>query len=297
MTIRSLQIFLSVSQLGSMRKAAEVLFISQPAISLAISEIEKEYDVVLFDRSSHNLRLTQTGVNLMNYAESLLSIQTEIDKYLHNESLSHRIRIGATVTVGACVLSHIIEQLNETLKNLEHEVLVANTYIIEDRIFKGDLDISLVEGYIKNPNLEVKNVIKDRLVCVCSTRHRFMGRESICIEELGNEPLILREIGSGTREQLENMMAKRNLVCNIKWSCYSFDAIKDAIFHNLGVSVMSERLIRRELERGELWVCNIEGDDFIRTFKLVYHKNKLFTNAINAFAQACIEFGVSESLS
>jgi len=295
MTIRSLHIFFTVAQFGSMSKAAEALFISQPSVSLAISEIEKEYNVLLFDRHRKKLHLTQTGEILRNYAKDILSKQEEMENFLNNESLSHRIRIGATVTVGACVISTIIAGLKESIPNFQHEVLVANTRIIEDKIMKSELDIGLVEGFVNNPSLEVKNAINDRLVCVCPMNHKFMGRKTIYIEELEDEPLVTREIGSGTRAQLEHAMSEKNLACNIRWSCYDFAAIKNAILYELGISVMSERLIRQEFKQGMLWFCDIEGGNFMRTFNLVYHKNKFLTYTIKEFIKACLEFGANEN--
>ena len=291
MTFRNLQIFSKVAELGSMSKAAEALYISQPSVSLAISDIEREYNVLLFDRVSRSLYLTYSGEKLLEYANSILYMREEMEEFLNNESANPCIRIGATATVGACIMSPIISDLLQSIPNLKHEVLVANTLIIEDLLLKSKLDIGLVEGTVRNPNLETKEVIRDRLVFTCSTDHRFMGRKSIRLEELDNEPLILREPGSGTRAQLEDLLKIKGFQCNIRWSCYNIEAIKDAIMHNLGVSVMSERLVRDSLQRRELWVCDIEGsDEFNRTFKLAYHRNKVFTDSMNQFVQACSDF-------
>ena len=113
MTIRNLEIFTKVAELGSMSGAAKNLYITQPSVSLAIAEIEHEYDVRLFDRVGNRLRLTLTGQQLLEYTTSILHQYKEMERFLKDESHSSSIRIGATATVGQYIIAPIIEQLKE----------------------------------------------------------------------------------------------------------------------------------------------------------------------------------------
>ena len=109
MTIRNLEIFTKVAELGSMSAAAKSLYITQPSVSLAIAEIEHEYNVKLFDRVGNRLRLTPTGQQLLEYTSSILHQYKEMERFLKDESHSSAIRIGATATVGQYIIAPIID--------------------------------------------------------------------------------------------------------------------------------------------------------------------------------------------
>ena len=124
MTLRHLEIFLAVAETGSMRKAAEQLYISQPTVSGAIREMEEEYDVLLFERLNQRLFITPEGRQLTIYARELLSLFHEMEYTLRHSSDHAILRIGATLTVGTCVLPEILRQLEEE-KHIPTSVQVA----------------------------------------------------------------------------------------------------------------------------------------------------------------------------
>lgn len=295
MTIRNLEIFTKVAELGSMSAAAKVLYITQPSVSLAIAEIEKEYNVKLFDRIGNRLCLTPTGQQLSEYTSGIIHQYKEMELFLKDESHNTGIRVGATATVGHHIIAPIIEQLEKELPGIKCEVTVASTGIIEERLLRSELDIGFVEGDITSHVLVVNPLIEDELCVICSKKHRFHGRKSISLEELNNESFILREEGSGTRAKVENILRENHISYHPQWNCYSFEAIKEAIIHNLGITVMSPRVVSRELQNHELWACNIEDASFKRTFDLVYRQNKYFTAPLTRFIEICENMKVLEA--
>ena len=289
MTIRNLEIFTKVAELGSMSAAAKKLYITQPSVSIAISEIEKEYDVKLFDRVGNHLRLTPTGQQLLIYASGIIQQYKEMELFLKDKSHYSGIRIGATATVGHYLIAPIIEQLKDEMPNIQCEVTVASTGIIDERLLRSELDIGFVEGDVSAPSLIVDPILIDELTVICSTKHRFFARKSIRLQELIGEDFILREKGSGTRAKVESILRENHISYQPQWSCYSFEAIKEAVIHNLGITIMSPRVVRRELSSGELWACVIEDANLKRTFDLVYRQNKFFSPALERFIQICEE--------
>ena len=287
MTLRNLQIFVTVAEYQNMTKAAEKLYISQPSVSMAISDIEREYDVVLFDRTGGKLFLTQTGQSLLGYAEQILNTKKQMDYFLRHESSNLCIRIGVTVTIGSSIFSSIIAEMKTVMPNVNYHVTVANTHIIEDMLMKSTIDIALVEGELKNASLEVMPVISDRLVAICSNVHPFHTRDTLKIEDLAGVPLILRETQSGTRDYFEGVMQSHNIDYTVRWSSYSYGAIIDAVEHNLGVGIISERLARKYSDNGKLHICNISNANLDRSFKLVHRKNKQITDIILKFSEIC----------
>ena len=154
MTLRHLEIFLAVAETGSMRKAAEQLYISQPTVSGAIREMEEEYDVLLFERLNQRLFITPEGRQLTIYARELLSLFHEMEYTLRHSSDHAILRIGATLTVGTCVLPEILRQLEEE-KHIPTSIQVENTRTIVQRLAEGALDIGFVEGEVHHPDLVV----------------------------------------------------------------------------------------------------------------------------------------------
>lgn len=294
MTIRNLEIFTKVAELGSMSATAKQLYITQPSVSLAIAEIEKEYDVKLFDRIGNRLCLTPTGQQLMEYTSNIIHLYKEMELFLKDESHNTSIRVGATATIGHHIISSIIERLEKEMPGTKCEVTVASTGIIEEKLLKSELDIGFVEGDITSHALVVNPILEDELCVVCSKKHRFYKRNSITLAELNEENFILRETGSGTRAKLESILRENHIVYHPQWSCYSFESIKEAIMHNLGITVMSPRVVRRELQNGELWSCNIEDVSFKRTFDLVYRQNKYFSAPLTRFVEICENMKVLE---
>ncbi|NMS91790.1 LysR family transcriptional regulator [Clostridioides difficile] len=291
MTIRSLEIFVKVAECGKMSEVARNMYITQSSVSQAISEIEKEYGVKLFDRISKKLYLTEAGKKLLGYGRHLLAINEEMNDCMKHCAKNIRIRVGATVTVGTCVISPIILELYKVNPLIEPEVFVEDTRLIAKKLLNSELDIAIVEGKIKHPDIITKSIINDNLVLICSNKHEFYKRDYINVSELSNQPLIMRELGSGTRAQLENQLKELKIPMNIRWSCYNSEAILRAVVDNFGIAVISELLVEDYLKKHLLWSCDIEGINLQRTFDIAFHKNKFFTENISSFFDISVEFG------
>ncbi|MCO4288605.1 LysR family transcriptional regulator [Clostridioides difficile] len=295
MTIRSLEIFVKVAECGKMSEVARNMYITQSSVSQAISEIEKEYGVKLFDRISKKLYLTEAGKKLLGYGRHLLAVNEEMNDCMKHCAKNIRIRVGATVTVGTCVISPIMLELYKVNPLIEPEVFVEDTRLIAKKLLNSELDIAIVEGKIKHPDIVTKSIINDNLVLICSHKHEFYKRDSIEVSELSNQPLIMRELGSGTRAQLEKQLKELRIPMNIRWSCYNSEAILRAVVDNFGIAVISELLIEDYLKKHLLWACDIEGINLHRTFDIAYHRSKFFTENISAFFDISVEYGKKQA--
>ncbi|EQE33261.1 bacterial regulatory helix-turn-helix, lysR family protein [Clostridioides difficile P32] len=278
-----------------MSEVARNMYITQSSVSQAISEIEKEYGVKLFDRISKKLYLTEAGKKLLGYGRHLLAVNEEMNDCMKHCAKNIRIRVGATVTVGTCVISPIMLELYKVNPLIEPEVFVEDTRLIAKKLLNSELDIAIVEGKIKHPDIVTKSIINDNLVLICSHKHEFYKRDSIEVSELSNQPLIMRELGSGTRAQLEKQLKELKIPMNIRWSCYNSEAILRAVVDNFGIAVISELLIEDYLKKHLLWACDIEGINLHRTFDIAYHRSKFFTENISAFFDISVEYGKKQA--
>lgn len=285
LTLRHFKIFITVCETMNMTQAAEKLYISQSAVSQAISDMESYYGVKLFERLSKKIFLTVSGEKLLSYSRHITSMTEEADNELKSLSQNGQIRIGASVTIGSAVLPQIIKEFSSLNPTTEISVIEDNTSIIESLILNNEIDIGLVEGEIVTSDIIVKPFMQDKLVLISGKGHTFSEKPLINPQELSKEKIIIREKGSGTRKLFEITMAANNINWEASWTCNNSETIKNAVINNLGISVISRKNIEKEIDDKKLFISKIEGIDFIRYFKIAYHKNKYFTSQINQFIE------------
>ena len=225
MTIRHLQIFKAVAEAGKMGQAARQLYISQPTVSKAIGDLEKEYGVLLFDRLAQKLYITEAGTRLLRYARQLLALYDEMEADLHAAAGLQAIRVGATITVGSCVLPALIRRFEQEHPGVRVQVEVESARRIEQKILNSELDLAVSEGEPESGELLAVPVIRDELVLISNPAHPLAGRETVPPAALNGEPFVLREEGSGTRAGLDRFLQDNGLQVYPKWTCQSFDAV------------------------------------------------------------------------
>ena len=288
MTLRHFRIFVAVCDRMNMTSAAGELFMSQSAVSQAVAELESYYDVRLFERLSRKLYLTQAGERLLGYARHIIRINRDAESEMRSISQNGIVRIGASVTIGACILPKMAAAFKEETPGVTIEVIEDNTAKIEQLIMNDRLDLGLVEGEITLPDIIGKPFADDRLILICGENHPFSKRVLIEPRELEQENFILREAGSGTRKTFEEVMSENGLTWTTTWTCNNADTIKMAVAEGLGVSVISQLAVGREIKAGILHSVDINGLFFKRRFKLAYHKNKYLTEAMKSFIDFCL---------
>lgn len=295
-TIRNLQIFLAVAETGSMSEAARQLFMAQSSISQDIAELEKQYNVRLFERTGRRLKLTSTGEAMVEYAQKSILAARETEDFLNYESKHPRIRIGATAIAGACVMSPLVARIYEEVPGIVHHVCVANAELIKEKLLNGELDLALIEGGVDGDAFTTCPVIRDELVIICSKDHHFASRSIINIRELENEPLLLSEIGSSIRSYAEQIFGETIINNNLRWGSYNFMSIIDAVQYGLGIGFATKRLVNKQIFRDAFHVCELTGVNTSFDYYLTYTKYKILPKSLLEFIRICQENNVIEKL-
>ncbi|MBS6397377.1 MAG: LysR family transcriptional regulator [Clostridiales bacterium] len=290
MTIRHLKIFISVAENQSMSAAAAKLFLSQPTVSQAIRELEDHYEVLLFDRLAKRLHITPAGQELLGYAYQAVGqfdqLENRMKKSRHRESL----RIGGTITVGACLLPNIMSDFGDLMPHAGTFTFVGNTRTIEGKLIRSELDIALVEGEIRHPDLISIPCVRDFLVLGCSHEHPFASREVVRIHELNEQPFIMREQGSGTRALFDAFIQRHNLRIYMAWEATAPELFRNAMLNNHCLSVISVRLLEQDIQSGQIRIFRTCTDEFERSFNLVYHKDKVHTPSMDAIRDIIVHY-------
>ncbi len=290
MTLRHLKVFLCVCDEGNMTAAAAKLYIAQPSVSQAIGELEQYYNVRLFERLGKKLFITLAGQKLLTYARHIVNLNKEAEDVMRETDQNRVIRIGASVTIGTCILDAIIIEFKK--HNLHTKIIssVNNTKIIEGMLLLDELDIGLVEGKIHSQGIKSQPFMEDELVLVTDVSHPLTKKTKVELADLENMEFIVREEGSGTRELFESVMASIGVNWQIAGVYNNAETIKKFIEAGLGISVMSRLAVEKEVQRNELAIVEIEGVPFKRQFSIVHHKNKFIAPVLADFIQMCIGY-------
>ncbi len=278
MKFRHLRIFTAVCETMSMTKAARHLYISQPAVSQTITELEEYYDVRLFERMSNKLYLTDAGKQLLPLAQEAMKLQATIETTMRDFRQENSIRLGATVTIGTYLLPRVVKAIQSIQPQIRVQTVVDNTSAIEERLLNSDLDIGLVEGQITSSQLVTEPFYEDELVIVCAPNHPLAGKDLVRVRDLQNHAFILREEGSGSRLLFSKRMEEKSITYRIVGVLSNTEAILNSAQQGLGLGVVSQ--IAVAVEQPGLKVLNIPDLNLTRTFDIVYHRHKSVKNAL-----------------
>ncbi len=274
MTIRHLKVFICVCKHGSMTKAADELFIAQPAISNTIAEIEKNYNVKLFDRINRRLLLTDEGKSLLIKAQEVVSAFDEFEEQALNSSKKPLLKIGSSLTIGKQKIPLLLLKLKENFPDIDFQVSINQTSIIENKILNGSLDFAFIQGKPSDPNIRSRLVDCNTLIAVCGNKYDMP--DTVTLKELCSYDLLLREDESVSREFLDHVFALENLVVTPVMESISNQALISAAAQNLGVTIMPEALLARQLENSKLRKITVLDYEFTRNSYLIHHKDKTF---------------------
>ena len=289
MTIRHLKIFTTVADLGGMSKAAKELHITQPSISQAIAELEKYYGVKLFERLSQKIYLTKEGELMLSYSRHILDSFEQMEAAMNQAVEKSSLRIGCSVSVGTCLIEEILDEAKERIPQCQISVIVTNSSEIEQLILANEVDVGIVEGILKNKDLVITPVCEDELVLVCNMNHPLAKETMVTLDMLQGQDYASRESGSAERNQYEKLFEDSGLQLNRVFCSTNTEAIKNAVIHGRGIAVFSRRMVKQEVEHGEMVVIPVRNVAVKRNIDFVMHKNKYISNEIQMMQKILTE--------
>jgi len=289
MADRRLQVFYTVARQLSFTKAAEQLFMTQPAVTFQIKQLEEHYNARLFERSHGRIALTPAGRLVMEYAERILGLSEELETRVGEltGAVSGPLLLGASTTIAEVILPQVLGEFKARHPQVQAYMTVGNSETIEHRVADHTLDLGLIESPSHLPGLHTEVCCDDELVMICAPSHRLAGQRSVTPEQIAAEPYVSRETGSGTREFADqyfrqNKVAPEDL--NIIMELGSGEAIKGVVETGAGVSIMSRARVVKELKLGVLVALPL-APRLIRTFSFVHPKEKFRSKLLTTFVE------------
>ena len=269
-----LQVFQAVAKRLNFTKAAAELYITQPAVTKHIHELERHFKVKLFDRNGSRIKLTSAGEILLQHTEQLFSVYRNLEFEMNNLSQKHKgiLRLGASTTIAQYVLPPVLAAFHKKFNDVQITLTTNNTEQIEQVLNNKEIDLGIIEGHSKNASIKYSEFIKDEIVLVTSISNPLAKKGIIQIKDLKNIPLLMREPGSGTLEVIAHELKKVGIKLyelNIEMRLASTESMKSYLFHSECMAFLSVHSILSELKRNELHIIDIKGMNMERYFYFI----------------------------
>lgn len=279
-TLRQLEVFAEVLKSGSTTQASVMLALSQSAVSAALTDLEGQLGVQLFDRVGKRLVVNEHGRLLYPRALALLEQTIEIEQLFREDNGA--IRVYASSTIGNYILPAMIARYRQDFPDLPLELSVGNSQDVINAVLDFRVDIGLIEGPCHSTEIISEPWLEDELV-VFAAPSSPLTKGSVTLEQLAASPWILRERGSGTRELVDYLLLSHLPRFQMAMELGNSEAIKHAVRHGLGISCLSRRVIAEQLQAGTLSEVPVPLPRLVRTLWRVHHRQKHISNAIMRF--------------
>lgn len=288
MEFKQIECFLAVARKNSFSKAADALFLSQPAITSNIQKLERELGIILFDRNK-NVTLTKGGQEFFPYALEMLNIRAKAQLAIgqHNKKIEGVLEICASTIPEQYLLPHIIKGFKELYPQVLFSIRHKDSKEVAEEILSGMTNFGFIGAKYSYEGIEYIDFFEDELVLITSSEKIFETK-LVRIENLVGEEIVLREEGSGTRLLIEKALKEKKLDLNIFRSRtinYSMEAIKKMVALDVGISFASEVSVKCEVASGRLKTYQVEDLNLKRNFSLVYCNNRYLSPVEEKFKE------------
>jgi DNA-binding transcriptional LysR family regulator len=285
MADRRLQVFHTVARLLSFTKAAESLHMTQPAVTFQVRQLEEYFNTRLFDRTHNRISLTDAGKRVFEYADEIFDLYAKMENAVRDMTgeISGILIIGASTTIAEYMLPALLGDFKRKYPDINVHLKVSNSDGIVSMVENNDIDLGVVEAPVMNKNLVVENCRHDRLVAIVPPQHSLASEQKVQLKDLMNHAYIAREEGSGTREVIHEYLTIAGMKpadIHVAMELGSPEAIKGAVEAGMGVSIVSEVTIHKEMQLGTLVALELDPP-MERPFSFVHQKQKFRQRAMD----------------
>lgn len=289
MADRRLQVFHAVAKHLSFTKAAEALFMTQPAVTFQIRQLEEQFNTRLFDRAHGRISLTPAGAMAFGYAERILALSAEMEARLREMSgqIAGPLLIGASTTIADFLLPQVLGEFKSRHPAVLPRLFVANSEAVQARVAERNLDLGFIEGDSHLPSLVGEVCCEDELQVVCVPSHPLARHKSIPPKALTEHAYVSRELGSGTRQVIDHYLEKQGLApaaLNVVMEAGSPEALKGLVATGLGFAIMSCATVAKEVRLGQLVRVPL-APPLIRNLSVVYPRERIHSGLVTRFIE------------
>lgn len=287
-TIKQIEVFIAVAQVGNVTRAAEGLNITQSATSMALADFENQLGRKLFDRIGKRLQLNDAGRLLLPKALDAIARVADIEQLAaSDDGLIGPLRIGASLTIGNYMMPGLIGSFMKTYPSARLTLDVANTRHVIEAVEHFNIDLGFIEGFCHEPDIEVLPWCRDELVVFAAPTHPLAQKAKITEGDLSAAGWILREPGSGTREIFDNAVLGRLKHLNLLLEFGHTEAIKHAVASGIGIGCASRRTLENAFLTGSVVPLDTPFLNLERELYVLIHRQKFRTQGLERFLAHC----------
>lgn len=285
MELTQLEFFIRVVEEGSFSKAADRVFRTQPAVSIAIRRLEEEIGAPLFDRSQKTPALTEAGQVVHDYAQRILALRDQArESVAELRTLKRgRVRIGANESTSLYLLPHVILSYREQHPEVRVEIYRHNSDDLPREVLERNVDFALTASEPIDRDLEAFPLLKDDLVLIMNPDHPLAKRESLTVKELGKETFLAHNVRTASRNKVIDVFAQHHTPLNITLELATVETIKRFVQLKIGLAFVPRMCVAEELERGTLASVPVRGLTYHRNIWAVHRRHMTFSHAAQAF--------------
>lgn len=286
-SLKQLKVFVGITQHTTLSAASERLYLSKAAVSMALSELEKQLGHPLFDRVNHRLILNQEGQKLLPLADELLHRANDINTLFSPQAkASGTLRIGASDTIGNHVLPSILSGFRQQQQHYSQQVFISNSELICQKLRDFELDIALIEGQAQQSDLISTVFSQDTMCIIAPLSHPLAAKSQLSFNDLTNSEWVLREAGSGSRSFFLQNLATHIDNWNQSFELNTTEALINSVAEGLGLGCLSSLAAQYALQDGRVTKLNL-NHPMQRQFWLVMHKDKYKNPLLTQFIDFC----------
>ena len=274
-----LKVFQTVALKLSYTKAAQELFITQPAVTKHINELEAQLQTKLFNRNGNSISLTPSGEILLTYAEQIFRLYTQMENELAalSDFSGGILQVGASTTIAQYLLPRLLAQFRKSYPSIQISLVNGNSEYIEQLIVQGKIDLGLVEGISHSPQIHYEVFVKDEIVLVVRTANKLFSKTELKLAQLTSIPVVMREQGSGTLDVIYKALSDaginpKNL--QVELHLDSTESIKEYLLYSDCAAFLSVHSITKELHQNQLAVIDVQGLELSRNFQFIQRQGE-----------------------
>ncbi len=283
MNLGQLKIFYVAGKMGSLSKAAEELYVTQPAVTKGIQKLQDHYEIKLFNRFGKKMVLTDAGEALFEIAEKIFELETQAEDTIRDflQQKSAHIRINSSETFGAYYLPSIINPISKKYPNIRFSINILPSYLVVEQVAALNNDVGFISYPIENEKVTCRAILEDHMIFVAPPDHPLANKKQLTHRDLLGHPMIVHEKGSYSHEITIDFFNKHNLEILITLELSSNKAMKKAVEDGLGIAIVSRYTALRHLHMKKLVELSFPGPPITRRYYMVHHKDKYFSKTLS----------------
>lgn len=295
MEMSQLEFLLKVVEEGSFSKAAQRVYRTQPAISIAIRRLEEEIGAPIFDRTQKTPTLTETGQIIYDYAQRIIVLRDQAKaNVVRLKKLEQGcVRIGSNESTSLYLLPEVLLGFRQKHPKIKVEIFRHVSDKLPREVSDRKVDFALMAYKPLEKELEAFPVLKDELVLVLSPKHPLAKEKSVAVKDLGRETFLAHNVQTASRKKVIETFAKTNTPLNITLELDTVETIKRFVRKNLGLAFVPRMCVNEEIETGTLISIPVKGLTYSRTLWAVHRRGSPFTSAAQAFLKLLKDYAKS----